>query len=365
MYIVHGPLVTIETVSYTHLDLLTIISLLAFFGPVVSAFVLNSGLIAKNGSRLKQTANKIYRRMQSLGLNETELSERCSLAALHIFEDPDSPALTRDRISKILMNRQEAPARSAARVISHAELAVLASVLKVPAEWLTGQEQNRDPVVWNVFAQPERVLSFANLLQEYEEFASETLVWSRHPMHSYTSGAFAHAFNHIHFGQKLGIGNTKPLVEFSNSMDRIRRKWILRSDRVFEYANLIYQSHFEHVICGHGIFSAMSKTILSRNLDVMIDVIGNPSLKLKLLILKDDDVTLRDSAMGNYEVLGSVDKVFSVWNYHNGDLGWSEHPGYIKPHRQLLESMRKHSLFESVPETIEYLKSLRNRLTPQ
>lgn len=352
---------TIDAVSTTGRAAIITIQLLAFFGPVVSAFVLGSLLMDPN-SRLKHRANKIYSRMQFLRLNETELSERCSLAAVQMFEDAGAPALTRDRISKILMNRQDTPKKSAAKVISHAEFMVLASVLKVSIEWLMGQEQNRDPVVWNVLAQPERVLTLANLLQQYEEAANEASVWSLHPMHSCTSEAFAHAFNHLHFGKKLGIGNTRPLVEFSNSFDRVRRKWLLRSNRSFQYTNLIYQSHFERVTCGEGIFSAISRTILIRNLDVMIDVINNPSFKLNLLILKDEDLILRDSALGNYEVLGSVDKLFSVWNYHNGDVGWSEHPGYVKPHRRLLESMRKHSLFEDVIETTEYLKSLRNRL---
>src|SRR6266404_9656843 len=97
---------------------------------------------ASTFARLKITAAKIQSRMEFLGLNETQLSEQCSLAAVHLLEDQNPPSLTRDRVSKILMNRHDIPAKSAARVITHAELAVLARVLRVSIEWLLGQAQN-------------------------------------------------------------------------------------------------------------------------------------------------------------------------------------------------------------------------------
>jgi hypothetical protein len=363
MHIVHILSVAIHTVSTTHRDAIIIIQRLAFLGPIVLSFALGSPLIGFGASRLRKIADRINSRMQSLGLNETELSDQCSLIAAHIFEDASAPALTRDRISKILMNRQDAPAKSAARVITFPEFAVLADVLKVSVEWLMVQERNQDPVVWNVLAKPGRVSTFTNLLQEYEELAKETIVWSQYPMHSYRSEAFSHAFNHVHFGQKVGIGDTRPLIEFANSVDRVRRKWLLRLNRSFEYTSLIYQSDLEHAICGQGVSSAISKTILIRNLDVMIDVISNPLLKLNLLILKDEDLSLRGSALENYEILGSVGNLFSVWNYHNSEVGWSEHPDYVKRRWQLLESMKKQSLFDNVSETVAHLKSLRCRLT--
>ena len=336
------------------------ISLARVICPVLAALV-GSQTIAPSFSRLRHTANKIYSRMRFLGLNETQLSERCSLASIHLFEDAEVPSLTRDRVSKILMNRQDVPAKSAARIITHAELTVLANVLKVSVEWLIGQEENRDPVVWNVLANPDRVLNFVHLLQEYEILGNETKVWSQYPMYTYTSEAFVHAFNHVHYGRKPGMANTRPLVEFYNRVARLRRKWILRPNRPFQYTNLIYQSHFEHVTCGAGVFSAISKTILTRNLDVMIDVITNPSLKLKLVILKDAHPTDLE-ALRDYEILSTVDNLFSVWDYHNADVGWSEHPSYANPHRQLLDRMMEHSLCRDVSETVEYLKSLRSRL---
>src|ERR1700731_2383681 len=94
-------------------------------GSLFAAVTLSSQSFISGLSRLRNTANKISSRMLFLRLNETELSEQCSLAAIHLFEDRDPPVLTRDRVSKILMNRQDVPAKSAARIITHAELTVL------------------------------------------------------------------------------------------------------------------------------------------------------------------------------------------------------------------------------------------------
>lgn len=334
--------------------------LVHIIGPVAAALVASQA-IAPSLSRLQNAANKICSRMRFLGINETELSERCSLAAIRLFEDSEVPGLTRDRVSKILMNRQGVPAKSAARVITHAELTVLAQVLQVSIEWLLGQEQNRDPVVWNVLANPDRVIEFAHVFQAYEEIGRENRVWSTSPMYSFTTEAFAHAFNHAHYGKQPGIPNTRPLVEFYNRMARIRRKWILRPDRSFKYTNLITQSDFEDITCGKGVFSVISKTILTRNLDVMIDVITDPSLRMELVILNDATADALEASR-TYEFVAAVDNLFSVWGYHNADVGWSEHPSYSNTHRQLLDRMIEHRLYRDVSETVEYLKSLRSCL---
>lgn len=340
--------------------LTSLTALIHLIGLVAAGFV-GSKTIGSSVSRLRFTANRIYSRMQSLRLNETQLSEQCSLVSIHLFEDADVPSLTRHRVSKILMNRHDEPAKSAARTIAQAELTVFAHVLKVSAEWLQGQADNRDPVVWNVLANPDRVINFVHLLQEYETLGNETKVWSQYPMYTYTSDSFFHALNCVQFGRKPCIPNTRPLVEFYNRVARLRRKWIMRPNRSFKYTNLIRQSHFERVTCGEGPFSAISRTILTRNLDVIIDGITNPSLKLKVVILKD--VSPADcEAVRDYEIMGTVDNLLSIWHHHNGDIGWSEHPTYVNPHRQLLDRMEKHSLCRDVNETVDYIRSLQSRL---
>ena len=363
MYVTHILPPMIQTLLAHGAGLGALKSLIGL-GQVIGALAAapaGSQTTAPSSSRLRVTADKIYSRMRLLGLNETQLSERCSLAAIHLFEDAEVPSLTRDRVSKMLMNRQDVPAKSAARIIAHAELTVLANVLKVSMEWLVGQDGNRDPVVWNVLANPDRVAEFTHVLHAHEEKGNESKVWSQYLMHAYTSEAFIHSFNQLHYGTKPGIANPRSLVEFYNRVARLRRKRILRPGRPFQYTSLLYRSHFEEVICGQGVFSAISKTILGKNLELIIDAITNPSSRIKLVIIKDDYVEALDGVR-NYEILSTVDTLFSSWNYHNGDVGWSEHPSYTQPHRQLLDRMDKHSLCRDLNETVEYLRSLRSRL---
>jgi len=93
----------------------------------------------------------------------------------------------------------------------------------------------------------------------------------------------------------------------------------------------------------------------------MIDVITNPSLKMELVVLNDEDA-LALEALRNYEFVAAVDDLFSVWGYHNTDVGWSEHPSYANLHGQLLDGMMEHRLFRDIGETVDYLKSLQSSL---
>src|SRR5437762_8137305 len=78
-------------------------------------------------SRIPRIARRLRNRMSELGLNQTELSARCAGASQELFQR-DAPQITRDRIAKILMHCKRNPGKSAARVISHSEMQVLASV---------------------------------------------------------------------------------------------------------------------------------------------------------------------------------------------------------------------------------------------
>ena len=326
---------------------------LHFFIPLLQFLWLT--VLAADSAQLKRLADRIYNRMQGLGLSGTQLSERCRLAALHLFENNVAPALTRDRIAKILMNRQDVPARSAARVITYPELRVLASVLQVSTEWLIGQSENRDPVVWNVLAQPDRFQSIANLIQHYEADCQQTTVWSRHPAYPLVTEDYARAVNQINFTRKDGTSN-RPLIEFYNTVARARRKWILRSNRPFTYVSIIFKDDLEQMVTGRDNYSLISKTILARNLQFMIDSLTNEALKIRLIV---GDEGLLAEPLRNYESLATTDEQFSFWNYHNGDIGWSEHPHYVDAHNRLLNDIIRQALYAETGETVQFLRSLK------
>jgi hypothetical protein len=333
-------------------------SILAVLGFLVSLLqLLLLSVFIPDSAQLKRLADRIYNRMQGLGLSGTQLSERCSLAALHLFENNIAPALTRDRIAKILMNRQDLPARSAARVITYPELKVLASVLQVSTEWLIGQSENRDPVVWNVLAQPDRFQSMANLIQHYEERSQQTTIWSRHPPYPLVTEDFSRAINQIHFTRKDGTGN-RPLIEFYNTVARARRKWILRPNRPFTYVSIIFKDDLEQMITGRDNYSLISKTILARNLQFMIDTITNSAYNVRLII---GDERLLTDPLRNYDSVATTDEQFSFWNYHNGDIGWSEHAHYVDAHNRLLNDIIRQAPYAEPCETVAFLKSLKAR----
>ena len=92
----------------------------------------------------------------------------------------------------------------------------------------------------------------------------------------------------------------------------------------------------------------------------MIEVISNPLLKLRLIILQDESEV--NDAFRDYDMLRTMDSVLSVWNYHNGDIGWSEHPTYVKPHHDLLERLMSHAICQDVDETVQVIKSLQSQI---
>src|SRR5438552_18148053 len=95
-------------------------------------------------SRIPRIARRLRSRMSEVGLNQTQLATRCTLAAQDLFPDERAPNITRERIAKILMHCKTNPGKSAARVISHSELQVLSRVLQVSPEWLVGQSESRE-----------------------------------------------------------------------------------------------------------------------------------------------------------------------------------------------------------------------------
>jgi hypothetical protein len=320
------------------------------------------GALAPNLNRLREIASRIYSRMRSMRMNETELSERCCLASVQLFENSDAPFLTRDRIAKILMNRNEMPAKSAARVISDAELIVLARVLQVPTEWLIGQKENKDPVVWNVLAEPDRGVMVSQLLHEYEEVAKQTTIWTLYPSYVVSNPEFTRTYNEIVFNQRTTVPHARSLVEFYTDVARIRRKWVLRNGRGFEYTNLIFKSDFEEVVTGQGLFSSIPRTALARNIQVMIETLSNEELNINLVIVDDSALEPRVlSRMRDYQVLATTGNLFSFWIYHNGDVGWSEHAAYVRPHHDLLKLLGRSALFGRTEDTLEFIRSLRDR----
>lgn len=311
--------------------------------------------------RIKEIALRIQSRMRKLGYSQEKLSQICSLVAAELSTDPDHPTLRRDRIAKILMNLQHRPGSSVAITISDAELLVLARALKCSIEWLSGRGLDEDPVVWNVLAEPERAAQFLHLLEEYEERADETTVWSEYLLCSFTTEEFMVAFHRAHFAEMdtAGVTNDKrQLVEFFNKTGRARRGRVLKPGRSFIFTGLIYESELQRVINGKGVYGAIPRLIRKASFEHIVNVLTDPTLKMNLVIV-DDSRTLRArGAWRDHETVGVMGELFSLWNYHSGSIGWSENPRYVRHQRELINEMRKHAVCKGTNETIQYVNQL-------
>jgi hypothetical protein len=92
--------------------------------------------------------------MGDLGLTEEALARRCTNLAENRFPEPFF--MTRERIAKILMNCHKEPQALSGESAHAPELEVLAIALKVPQEWLLGQAESRDMILWDPLAHPGR-----------------------------------------------------------------------------------------------------------------------------------------------------------------------------------------------------------------
>jgi transcriptional regulator with XRE-family HTH domain len=315
-------------------------------------------------SEISEIATRLQRRMRKLRLSVAQLSKKCSIIAGSLA-DEKQPTLSRTRIAKILMNRGGSSGRSAARVIARSELIMLARALGVSVEWLSGRTDNEDPIVWNLLAEPERSGHILHLLEEHEDRATEVTVWSEYLLCSFVTQEFMYAFHQVHFSEldALEIRKEKVrLVEFFNKMGNSRRTRILRPDRLFVFTSLINRSELQSIATGKGIYRRIAKSVRKRCLENLVTILKESSLKLNLVIVDDEKVEKIRSSLRDFETVGVIGDLFSIWNYHTGNIGWSEHPKYVGRYKNLLRRMQQQAIHRDASETCEYLHCLVSKI---
>jgi hypothetical protein len=316
---------------------------------------------AIGGPPIKQIALRIRNRMKKLGYTAQRLSQECDIAGGELCREAEPPGLSANRITKILMNCQERPGSSAASVVSHVELAILASALKCAREWLSLQGTGEDPVVWNLLSETERCTQLLHLLEEYEDRSCQSLVWSEYPLCSFTSEEYMLAFHQSHFAAADALGVTtdkRCLVDFFNRTGRARRRRALQPNGTLTCTNLVYESEIQRIAAGVGVYETISRQVRKRSFEHLLKVIANPALKMNFVIIDYEKLGNVRMALRDYETVGVTDELFSLWSYHSGNVGWSENPKQVARHRQLLLLMRQHAICKDNEETAEYLKGL-------
>ena len=321
----------------------------------------SSNFSAAARARINEIARRIQSQMDKLGYSQEKLSASCGVIAGEMYSEAEQPKLRRDRIAKILMNLRRTPKSSIAVTISDAELSVLARALKCSVEWLSARGLEKEPVIWNVLAEPERSAHLLHLLEEYENRAGESTVWSKYLLCSFTTEEFMVAFHRAHFGEMNTAGMTKDpqdLVGFFNRTGRVRRKRVLKPERSFSFTSMIYESELRRVVAGEGVYKSIPKSTRKATLAHISAVLMNPSLKMNLVIVDEARVHRPKVAWRDYETVGVMGDLFSIWNYHSESIGWTENPSYVRHQRELMDEMKTHAVCKDTEETISYIRQM-------
>lgn len=284
--------------------------------------------------------------MSELGLNQTELAGRCVGASQDLFPR-DAPQITRERIAKILMQCKANPGKSAARVISNRELQVLAGVLQVSPEWLAGQGESRDLVLWDLSAEPQRAHHILHLINEHEDNASEVLVWAEYLICSLETPEFMHKHHEALFAELDvldGYDEKRKLVQVYDGIGNARRKRLLDPKRKRrKLIQFLFASDLEKIAQGKAEYAGIKKEVRKACLENVCNVISDPSLRIGLAIINDKDAGRVRTTFRDYDSVGVFDESFVLWRYHSGKIAWSEHTDHVNRYRKMLESLESNA----------------------
>lgn len=297
-------------------------------------------------SRIPRIARRLRSRMSELGLNQTELAARCVGVSQDLFPR-DAPQITRERIAKILMQCKANPGKSAARVISHRELQVLAGVLQVSPEWLTGQGETSDLVLWDLVAESQRGVHILHLINEHEDNATEVLVWAEYLICSLETPEFMHQHHEALFSELNVLGGhdeKRKLVQVYDSIGNARRKRLRDSkQKRRKLIQFIFASDLENIAQGKAEYAGIKKEVRKACLENVCNVISDPAVGIELAIINDRDVGRVRTTFRDYDSVGVFDESFVLWRYHSGQIVWSEHPEQVKRYHKMLKGLESNA----------------------
>jgi hypothetical protein len=281
--------------------------------------------------------------MNELGVNQTELAARCTASAHDLFPE-GATQITRERIAKILMHCKANPGKSAARVISHPELQVLAEVLQVSTDWLAGSDGTRNLVLWDPLADPQRAHHILHLINEHEDKANEVLAWAEFLICSLETPEFMHKHHEALFGELDVLDapdEKRRLVQIYDNIGNGRRKRLFDSKRKRrKLVQFIFASDLERIAQGEGEYSGIRKEVRKACLDNLCDLVSDHSLGIELMIVDDPEAARIRTAFRDYDSVGVFDESFVLWRYHSGRIAWSENAAYTTKWRRTLNELR-------------------------
>ncbi len=284
----------------------------------------------------------------------SRIEQRCSLA------DPAFP-MTRDRIAKILMNCRRHPRKSAAKVISCREVIGLARALNVSPEWLLGQKDNPDPIIWDALAHSHRAEEILHLLNYYEDRTGRAIVWADGLMCSLTTPEFVHARHEALFSELDEIGLTdrkRDLVEVYDRIGHARRARRMERGRSSRFTQLMLLSDLEKICRGRDEYRRIPRAIRRSCLENVRAVIERSACGIELIVAEDDRVRELVMALRDFESVGVCGDEFVLMRAHSGDVIWSENQNYVRRYVQLLNDFRDRATYRNRDQVLRLLDGL-------
>lgn len=293
---------------------------------------------------IPQVARRLRKRMNELGLNQTELAARCDGVAHDMFPDGEQPQISRERIARILMHCKAYPGKSAARVISHQEARVLSAVLQVSPEWLFGQDEARDLVLWDPLVDPKRAKHILHLMNEHEDKASEILVWAESLMCSLQTQDFMHNHHEVIFTTSNALGahdEKRKLVQMYDNLGNAQRKRLLDpKPKHRKLVQFMFESDLEKLVLGKAEYAGIRTQVRKACLENLDKIVSEPALGVELRIINDEDAVRVSAVFRDYDWVGVFDSSLVLWRYHSGRIAWSENPVHANKWRRTLSDLR-------------------------
>jgi hypothetical protein len=235
-------------------------------------------------------------------------------------------------------------------------------------EWLVGQRENRDAVHWDVLADGRRAEHVLHLLSEYEERAGELLVWAEFLMCSLVTPEFMHAYHEARFGELSVLGleeEKRRAVSLFDRMGNARRERLLGQggQRGYRYRQYIFYSDLRRISAGDDEYRSIPAEERRASLRHLGRLVGDRSMKIELIVVDDRRASRIKRMLRAYQSVGVFGDEFTLWDYHTGELAWSEHPRHVGVHRKILAELDAKAVRRGGRDTADMLRDLSRSVT--
>lgn len=318
-------------------------------------------------NRISLLAKRLRSLMERNHVNSTELARRCDTLAHEIFAENERPNLTRERISKILMNAQSRVGKGAAKVVTAREIVVFSKVFNVSREWLTGEAKNDAPILWDAMSNPDVAAHLLHLLAEYEERTGELFLWGETLLCSLTPPDFSHELHLALFKELSEIGLTDEmnrLVKIYDSVGDSRRKRFFENSgiRDCEIKQIVFLSELKNIARGEQLYSQINACVRRKCLDGLIEALKTDEHKIKLIVVKDENACKHKWFLRDFDRFSVNGDKFSTWSSHSGRVMWTENKTKVLQNREILMQMESISDFRQNGQILDLLFQLREQI---